>query len=491
MSGIARDSHEKVQSAGKNLLIYVFSLLKTGEIHDLNNEAWIRPIEKLSEALDALIRIERRSISFVVHEGIAQINSHALWLDRGTLEQAQALEQYLARREAGGVIFAERPNEEQLKQFFFEFARFRPPEDAESQYQALHYRLIELGISQLKLAPQPLRLDGIGQGVRGVSALWNYSKATAGITDLLSRRPIEVKVARRTAQQLVDACAVEQDLLIGLALSGQSWSSSRNAVDCAIFAAAVGRGLGLSAVQCSDLATAGILHSAGHAYPNPIPDKIGVDQAVATFALRQLVEGASYNHLLVRRVVAALEWRDTLQNHDEHQVAPRGPSPHPWSQLLALTRFYLTAVRRGEHGQGRSPVDVAIELLTEPPSQLDHGLIRIFLAVVGFLPVGTLVRLQNGDVAVVADVEHLRGRALYNQVPAPITKARRIFLERLRTEQGEVISERKSRVLLGDDGDDGEWVIESVLKPDGWEDLVVRGLFRRPSTILTQLGVRR
>ena len=157
-----------------------------------------------------------------------------------------------SRREAGGVIFAERPNEEQLKQFFFEFARFRPPEDAESQYQALHYRLIELGISQLKLAPQPLRLDGIGQGVRGVSALWNYSKATAGITDLLSRRPIEVKVARRTAQQLVDACAVEQDLLIGLALSGESWSSSRNAVDCAIFAAAVGRGLGLSAVQCSD-----------------------------------------------------------------------------------------------------------------------------------------------------------------------------------------------------------------------------------------------
>ena len=179
-----------------------------------------------------------------------------------------------------------------------------------------------------------------------------------------------------------------------------------------------------------------------------------------------------------------------LQNHDEHQVAPRGPSPHPWSQLLALTRFYLTAVRRGEHGQGRSPVDVAIELLTEPPSQLDHGLIRIFLAVVGFLPVGTLVRLQNGDVAVVADVEHLRGRALYNQVPAPITKARRIFLERLRTEQGELIVtqvagpawRRWRRWRVGYRvGAQARWLGRSRHA----------GLFRRPSTILTQLGVRR
>ena len=128
MVAIVQDSHDKIQSAGKNLLLYIFSMLKTGEIHDMNNEAWIRPTEKLLESLSALIRVERQSISFVVYEGIAQINSHALWLDRGTLEQAQELEQYLAKREAGGVIFSEKPSEEQLKTFFFEFARFRPPE---------------------------------------------------------------------------------------------------------------------------------------------------------------------------------------------------------------------------------------------------------------------------------------------------------------------------------------------------------------------------
>ena len=115
-------------------------------------------------------------MSFVVHEGIAQVNSHALWLDRSTLEQAQELEQYLARREAGGVIFSERPSEDQLKQFFFEFARFRPPADCENQMEALADQLKGKGVKQLMLAPQPLRLDGIGQGVRGVASLWYYSR---------------------------------------------------------------------------------------------------------------------------------------------------------------------------------------------------------------------------------------------------------------------------------------------------------------------------
>ena len=490
MVSVHQDSHDKIQSAGKNLLLYIFSLLKTGEIHDLNNEAWIRPTEKLLESLQILLRIERQSISFVVHEGIAQINSHALWLDRGTLEQAQELEQYLARREAGGVIFSEKPHEDQLKIFFFEFARFQAPQDADNQLTALAHRLIECGISQLKLAPQPLRLDGIGQGVRGVSSLWHYAKATAGMENLLQRRPIDVKVARRTAQQIVDACAVEQDLLIGLVLGGTEWNSARSAVDCAILAAAMGRGLGLSAVQCSDLATAGILHTAGHAYPNPDPKNIEVDDAVSAFSLRQLVEGASYNDLLVNRVIAALEWREVLKSDSEREAPPKGPKPHPWSQMLALSRYYLDQVRGGEKGQNRSPVDVAMELLESPPTQIEPTLVALFLAVVGFLPVGTLVELNNGDVAVISDIEHLRGRTLYARRPAPVTVARKVFAERLRDKDGEPIGERQARIQLGTDGDEGEWVVQSVLAKDGWEDLIVRGLFRRPSTVLTQLGVR-
>ena len=70
----------------------------------------------------------------------------------------------------------------------------------------------------------------------------------------------------------------------------------------------------------------------------------------------------------------------------------------------------------------RSPVAVGLELLESPPGDVDIDLVHCFVATIGLFPVETLVELQNGDAAVVADIEHLRGRNLYNQRPASGSK---------------------------------------------------------------------
>ena len=163
---------------------------------------------------------------------------------------------------------------------------------------------------------------------------------------------------------------------------------------------------------------------------------------------------------------------------------------HPWSQLIGLARYYLEQVRATDNSLERSPVAVGLELLESPPGDVEIDLVHCFVATIGLFPVGTLVELQNGDVAVVADIEHLRGRNLYNQRPAPLVSKRKVFLERVRDENGKSVPERQSRVELGAEGDAGEWSIQRTLDKSGWEDLVVRALFRRPSTILTQLGVK-
>ena len=116
------DTHSEVQSAGKNLMTYVFSLMKTGEVHELNNDAWIRPIEKVRDALQKLFKVENQAITFVVYDGLAQVNSHALWLDKGSLEQVEELERFLGRREAGGIAFKKLPEDDDIKRFFFQFA---------------------------------------------------------------------------------------------------------------------------------------------------------------------------------------------------------------------------------------------------------------------------------------------------------------------------------------------------------------------------------
>ena len=155
-----------------------------------------------------------------------------------------------------------------------------------------------------------------------------------------------------------------------------------------------------------------------------------------------------------------------------------------------LSRHYLLQVRKGEQGKGRSPLAVGLEMLKSPIMDIPQGLVNAFIAVVGLLPVGTPVILNNGDLAIVSDIEHLRGRSLYSQRPAPITKPRKIYVERMRTSAGQIVPERQARVCLGEDGESGEWAVKATAHSEGIDDLILRGLFRRPSTILTQIGIR-
>ena len=103
---------------------------------------------------------------------------------------------------------------------------------------------------------------------------------------------------------------MEQDLLIGLALSGKE-NSARIAVDVAVLCASVGRALGLSILSVADLATAAILHSVGQAYPNPDPNQIGPHQADPRLPFVSLLRGQLFE-TLVRRVIAAVEWRESV-----------------------------------------------------------------------------------------------------------------------------------------------------------------------------------
>ena len=483
--------HERIQAAGKQLLMYIFSLIKTGEVHELNNEAWYRPIEKMLDNLDTLIKIERQGITMVIHEGTAQVNSHALWLDSNTNEQAQALEQFFAQREAGGMIFTEKPPEEQVKIFFSMFARFRAPEDAEDQFNPFQQALAKEGVTKLKLAPQPLRLEGIGQGVRGVASLWFYSKCVAGMGLVLDRSPVDVKSGRRVGQELVDACGSEQDLLMALPLLGRGEPSPpRRAVDVGIYCAALGRGLGLSTVQCADLATTGLLHGAGAAYPNPDAAEFTVPEATGVLAVQQLIEGSKYNAGLGHRVAAAVEASLGPTRTGPPYLAG-APEPLPTSQVVALANLYIDRCN-GQNGRTReSPLAVALDLLANPPPHVDAQLAKVFVAVVGLLPVGTVVELMNGDVGVVCDVDHLRGRDVYRRSPPPVTRPRTVFIERLRDSNGKIVPERKSRVELEDADEHGNaWQAVRTLDPEPWRELITRALIRRPATVIAQLGLK-
>ncbi len=482
--------NDQVQAAGKQVLLFVYSLIKTGEVHELNNEAWIRPTEKIVDNLATLFQMERQALTFVVSEGIAQINSHALWLDTSTQEQANELEAFMARHECGGIMFKERPREEDVKNFFYVFARFRAPEGEENPMKAIQEELASKQIQHIVLAPRPLRLEGVGTGVRGVASYWYYSKCAAGMGEVLSKTPIEVKAARRVGQEIVDTLATEQDFLCALTLISRSEEPHRRAVDTAVLVGATARGLGLSAIKCADLTSTALLAKAGKAYQNPDPTEFSIGEAAGVLVARQLLEGSKFTGDLARRVSTAIE----------HSLGADGKGP-PFltgapglqlgSQLVALATDYLDRVRGLDGMPPSSPLQVALDLLQKPPAHVELPLVRAFVGSIGLLPVSTVVELQNGDLGVVCDVDHLRGRSVYRKSPPPVSAPRKIYVERMRDKEGKVVPERKSRIQLDTPGEGGDmWAATRTFKSEGLEDLITRAMIRRPATLIAQLGVK-
>lgn len=481
---------DPIQQAGRGLLLYTYSLFKTGEIHDRNNDAWDRPVGKLLDALGELVKRERQGISLVVYEGVVMVNSHALWLDKGTGEQAEEMERWLAQKEAGGVVFPQKPTAEDLRTFFFTCARHRAPPDTEDPLGNVRAAVEAEGIKDIRLTQRPIQLEGVGRGVRGVASLWHYAKCTAAMNELLSKAPLDNRAVRRIGQELVDACAVEQDLLCGLILLGRVDSPERRCIDLGILMASVGRALGLSAVQCVDLAEAGLCSQAGRIYGNPAPHVFTDAEAFGVNPLRALLDAQHITPGIAQRVAAAISQSLGADRRGPPYLAG-APAPSVSTQLLLVARRYLAQALGHDGVPRRTPMQAAIDLLDDPPVGIDPELVQCFVATVGILPVGTLVELGNSDIAVVSDVEHLRGRTVYRKRPAPITGARTVWVERLRTSAGQVVPERRARVALGAADEKGnQWIAARTLDATEHRDLVVRALIRRPATVIAQMGLR-
>ena len=484
---LSNEQREKVQSAGRNLLLYIYAMFKTGEIHDLNNDAWLRPSEKISDVLRELFKYEKRRVTFILYEGTAQINSHALWLDKSTLETTQELEQFFAQREIGGIVFREVPRADSLKEFFYEVSRFALSDSEQGPYKTLTDILVKRGISALTIAPRPNRLEQVGTGVRGVRSIWTYAKSVAAFSEIYNRKPVEVKQARRLVQEIVDACTQEQDLIVALALSGGDRTRERLSVDVAILCVAVGRGLGLSRTLCGDLAMTGLLSEIGGAYTNERETKVDASFVFAGLTFRQLAEGSSLTHAFLNRIGVAVEWADPTR--DEAYQLEGAPSSLPMSALIRCCRNILSKVH-GLQGPPTTVLDALSQFRETATSSVDKRALSLFALTIGFLPVGSLVKLHNNDLAVVTEIDHIRSVRAFSAVDLPLVKAKKVYVRRLVTGEGKAISERQARVCLGESAPSGEWTVHSLLSNFGLEQYVLRGLFPNPGVVRSQLGVQ-
>ena len=249
--------------------------------------------------------------------------------------------------------------------------------------------------------------------------------------------------ARRAVQGLVDNFLQDESAVLALAqIRGHDPRLFHHSLNAAIHAMLIGQRLGMSRRQLGDLGMAALFHDLGKTVPDPAAQPgAKVDawtrlRAHPGRGARMLLEEGTANEGMLKAAIAAYEHHahfdrsgfPTLE-HEQHLI----------SRIVAIADCYeaLTSTRTYRETP-YTPHDALSLMQSKAGSIFDPLLLKVFINALGVYPVGSLVELTSGEVAIVIAGPNEGGNAAQPKVRV------------LRTERGSLAPETIVDLAEGD-----------------------------------------
>jgi putative nucleotidyltransferase with HDIG domain len=228
-----------------------------------------------------------------------------------------------------------------------------------------------------------------------------YAQA-AGTGDLNLRR------ARTIIDSLVDILATDPLTLMRAAvIKNYDPDTAHHSMNVAILALFVGQRLDFSRDQMAMLGVAAMLHDIGK---TRVPREILTKASALTQAERALVQQHPIFGAEMLRALAGpsdLSMVVAFEHHANYDLSgyPRlttKPRPQLFARLVQIVDVFDAATTsRRAYRRPQAPEDVMKHIMAGAATLYDPALARIFVQEMGVYPVGTLVRLDDGALAVV------------------------------------------------------------------------------------------
>lgn len=213
---------------------------------------------------------------------------------------------------------------------------------------------------------------------------------------------IPVERFRRLLQRLSDASVGHEPLLVGLTRFPREGNEvGHHAAAVSVLTMLLGRRLEVPRSVQMELALAGLLHDLGRTTLADRPDVALDAQAQALLTRRLPLETALR---LVHSPVRPRPLDRALCAFEAAQLLSAQPTPGMLARLVAVPSAFDLLTQPPRPRRGVAP-DRALRLLIDRVgSRFDGRVVKLFVQTVGLYPVGTLVRLSGGQLAVVLEV---------------------------------------------------------------------------------------
>ncbi len=480
---------QQLAMLGIQLVTQLNVLLKTSRIHGRTNAALDKPVDSMltlvkTLASDHPVVLRLQNDFLFLGDSHLKMNSQQMAVFSSIIEA-------LNKWHIGGVSFASTAESKDFREFAYLFVSLDPDTH---ELADLQQALETAGVKGIQLEePRVLTLEdmdlgqpengahGLGAGTSSggsqdpkqksrTMAKVGYSKAAAAVGDLAQNTraggTVSFKQAKRAIQNIVELMMQDESTLLGLTnLRCHDQYTHNHSVNVSLLAMALGNRAGYPKVDLADLGLSALFHDVGKCAisldllnkPGEFtPDEWAIMRSHPTEGVFTLVKSRGINNVPARMVAASFE------HHMNYDFSGYPKLRIPWTQSVASRIITIAdcydamTSSRVYRREPMSPSNVLKFMFGKSGQSFDPVLLKLFVNCVGIIPIGSLVRLDSGPLAVVLKPakakEHAERpvvRVITDEEGAPVEQGPELDL----TEQGEDGTFRHSVVQLVDNAE--------------------------------------
>lgn len=419
-SAEARAFLERARDVVQQLAI----LIRNSYLHDLSNQVFEEPLEKLEQTLSRLIftegsfRIEHAGEEFFA-------NGNRLRMEIRSLHAYKYVLTELSKRNVGGILFDGKPSLETLTVFLEAFCRNRdlgsPGSDEGLLLDRLNEELLEKnasGITLLAFREEVVVSDTELVTSRRDRAVNAYQQALDFIRESMiavdSPAQVNIRKAKRTVQKLVDLSYEEGN---GFSLAGMASIKAHDdytfnhMVNVCVLAIAFGQRLGLKRHSLAQVGLCALYHDMGKLHiPLDVLNKhCGLTEeewAVmgnhTVYAARTLFPLIEVDRTTVNRILTSLQHHLRYDGAGYPKLRIRRKQSL-YARITAIVDTFDAMTTKRIYQRQYLPDEAIAVMYQGAGTRYDPLLVKAFINCMGIYPIGSTVILRSGEIAVVVE----------------------------------------------------------------------------------------
>jgi HD-GYP domain-containing protein (c-di-GMP phosphodiesterase class II) len=406
-------SESLVQRHARHLVHTLHVAIQALKLYPLENERVQRSISELHRVTTGVLDTEG-ALELRASGDFFYLNEVRLRTDLGTYETYGSVARALARHGIGSLNVVAGVAEAEWVAFL---SLLLEPTEEKDAFKAFAHALTHVPMRSIRVtearAVLPAGEEGEDERVRLARRTYVESVRVLDelVTELRESGAVNARKTKRAVQNLVDRVLLDETSMLAMTtLRDFDEYVLTHAVNTCLFSLVIGKKLGLHKAELFELGLAAVFADLGMTTLPPellrreelTPEEWDQIRSHPRRGLRALFHVGGFSRRPYRAMLAAYEHHMGVDGSG-YPEAVREREPTLVSRIVAVADAFDAALSKRSYRYAPKPPDrILLEMKDDPHWGMDPLVTKVFIGALGVYPVGTLLLLDTGELAVVA-----------------------------------------------------------------------------------------